>query len=195
MLHDTELTHRINCGWAKFHAQKKILCSKHYPLQDRLRLFEATVTPSVLYACGGWTMKASRENSLRVAQRSMLRRIVQVGRRSAKTEDSGDGDESSQESTQTSDAEADIGEPVGAEPWVDWIRRSTMISEQLGAKARVSDWVAEQRRRKLSWAGRVLSRTDGRWTTQALHWLPTGGARKVGRPVRKWLDMMPSNLI
>ena len=51
-LHDVELDHRIKQGWKKFMTQKEMLCGKAYPLRDRLRLFNATVTPTVLYGCG-----------------------------------------------------------------------------------------------------------------------------------------------
>jgi hypothetical protein len=68
--HDTEIQNRINRGWAKFHTFKKELCGRCFPLSDRLRLFEATVTPSVLYGCGSWTMTKEREQSLRMLKSS-----------------------------------------------------------------------------------------------------------------------------
>ena len=86
--HDVELQNRINRGWAKFNSLKSELTCQHYPLKDRLRLFEACVTPSVLYSCGTWTMNAERERLVRTAQQRMLRKIVRVGRRvAAKDED------------------------------------------------------------------------------------------------------------
>ena len=66
--------------WAKFMSHKKELCGRCYPLRDRLKLFNATVTPTVLYGCGSWTMTKEREQQLRTAQRKMLRWIVGVGR-------------------------------------------------------------------------------------------------------------------
>jgi hypothetical protein len=87
-LHDEEVRHRIRRGWAKFHQFKKELCGRNFPLVHRLRLFEAVVTPSVLYGCGTWTMNKDRERSLRTAQRQMMRTMVKVGRRTfTKTED------------------------------------------------------------------------------------------------------------
>ena len=75
---DTELRNRISKGWAKFMSLKRQLCCKRYPLHARIKLFNATVTPSVLYACGAWSMTTSRKQELRVAQRKMLRRIVRI---------------------------------------------------------------------------------------------------------------------
>ena len=48
------------------------------------------------------------------------------------------------------------------------------------------DWVTEQRRRKWKWAGHVARRTDGRWSTRVLHWLPSKGERTRGRPATRW---------
>jgi len=79
--HDVEIAHRLKRAWAKFMSYKKELCGKHYPLRDRLKLFNATVTPTVLYGCGCWTMTKEREKKLRTAQRKMLRWIVGVGRK------------------------------------------------------------------------------------------------------------------
>ena len=86
--HDTEIDHRIACGWAKFNQYKKELCCRHYPLIDRLRLFESVITPTVLYSAGTWTMNAARMKKLKVAQRRMLRNIVQVVRRRGRAHDS-----------------------------------------------------------------------------------------------------------
>jgi hypothetical protein len=191
LLHDAELTHRINCGWAKFHANKKELCSRHYPPQDRLRLCEATVTPSVLYACGTWTMTRARARLLRVAQRRMLRTIVGVGRRTApkRVEETSQLSETSADiSTASADNESEIDDPAAGETWVDWIRRATQVSEALGAKARITDWTSEQRRRKFLWAGHLSRRTDGRWSAKSLLWTPSGGSRKVGHPTARWAD-------
>ena len=52
-------------------------------MKDRLMLFNATVTPTVLYGCGCWVMIDARERKLRTTQRRMLRWIVGVGRRKA----------------------------------------------------------------------------------------------------------------
>ena len=78
--HDQEIRHRINCGWAKFTANKDILCDRHYPLKQRFRLFNNIVTPCVLYGCGSWTMTEARRSRLKVTQRQMLRKIVQTPR-------------------------------------------------------------------------------------------------------------------
>ena len=79
--HDVEIEHRLARAWAKFVSYKNERCSRHYSLAHRLRLFDATVTPTVLYACGSWTMIDTREKKLRTVQRKMIRWIVGMGRR------------------------------------------------------------------------------------------------------------------
>lgn len=182
-LHDTEIQHRINCGWSKFHVFKKGLCCKHYPLHDRLRLFEATVTPCVLYGCGTWTMTKDREHALRVAQRRMLRKIVQVGRRRKLDL------EPSASDSESSDAGGATTQDDDLEDWVEWIKRATWAAEGAAKKARVTDWVEEQARRKFRWVGHVARRDDGRWNERLIHWCPNGSRRR-GHPKRKWPDVL-----
>ena len=81
---DTELRHRISRGWAKFGAYRSELTNKKYSLFARMRLFNAVVTPSVLYGCGSWTMTRSREQLLRSVQRKMMRSILGKGRKPKK---------------------------------------------------------------------------------------------------------------
>ena len=162
---DREIKHRIAAGWAKFTTYKTELCDRKIPLDRRLKLFEAVVTPTVLYASGCWTMTAERENRLKVARRRMLRKIGQVPRWRI------------------------CGEDGGPEDWVSYIVRSTYFVEEKGAKAGVADWVKEQRRRKWRWAGHVARLGDRRWTKLALDWMPSG-VRRQGRPTTRWEDTL-----
>jgi hypothetical protein len=82
--HDHEIDNRIAKAWGKFHMYKAELCSRHYPLSKRLRLFDKVVTPTVMYGSGCWTATVDRQNKLRVAQRQMLRKIVQTAKSSAR---------------------------------------------------------------------------------------------------------------
>eukprot|EP00973_Karenia_brevis_P085813 11903845-Karenia_brevis.AAC.1 len=45
----TELQNRIAAAWGKFNQFRHELTSRIYPLTDRLRLFDAVVTATVLY--------------------------------------------------------------------------------------------------------------------------------------------------
>ena len=48
-LHDTELSNRLKKGWGKFFAFKAELCRKHIRIKDWFRLFNAIVSPIMLY--------------------------------------------------------------------------------------------------------------------------------------------------
>ena len=184
--HDTEIDHRITRGWAKFHKHKLELCGKHFPLKDRLRLFEAVITPTVLYSAGTWTMNAERERKLKTAQRRMLRTIVKVGRRPIPKNENDDVETTDSEQTQANSSDASA-EPQVMESYVEWITRATRISEKAAAGANVTDWIRGQRHRKWSLCGHTLRREDGRWSTTVLKWNP-GGSRKIGHPVMRWTD-------
>ena len=78
--HTTELSNRIASGWAAFFKFKHALCDRKLPLQDRIKLLEATVTPCVMYACAAWTMTADMEAQLKTTKRKMLRRMIRTTR-------------------------------------------------------------------------------------------------------------------
>ena len=177
--HDTELNHRISKVCAKFGVFRKELTDKHYSLRDRLRLFNAVVTPCILYGCSSWVMTVTRERKLRAAQRKMLRAILGKGR--AVIEHFDGSSTESQQSTATHDGE-------DLEPWVSWIQRVTHEALESMSLAGVPEWVDERRRRKWRWCGHVCRRHDGRWTSKVLRWEPHNGSRNRGHPFGRWFD-------
>jgi hypothetical protein len=160
--HNREIKHRISYGWAKFMKYKDELCDRRISLEKRLKLFDSVVTPTVLYGSCCWTMTKEREHLLKVAERRMLRKIVQVARWRA----CGEAEE---------------------EPWVSYIVRSTRTAERISEIAGIANWVREQKRRKWRWGGHVARCMDRRWTQLVLHWVPDG-RRGVGRPSLRWED-------
>ena len=70
-----EIESRIGAAWCSFHKHKQELCCKHYRLQDRCRLFDATVTPTLLYGCAAWALTGNLERDLKVQRRRMLRYV------------------------------------------------------------------------------------------------------------------------
>ena len=78
---ETEVENRIAAAWRKFHLLKRELTTKSYSLNSRIRLFQGTVTPTVLYACTSWTLTVELENRLKRTQRQMLRMILGSPRR------------------------------------------------------------------------------------------------------------------
>ena len=187
---DRELDNRINKGWAKFAMYKGELCDGAYSLIHRLRLFNAVVTPSVMYGAGCWTMTGERERKLRTAQRKMLRKMLRMGRKVARQHideeaerDSTSRSETTEPSTEMDEEDEGEDEKKEEETWVEWMIRTARAASCAMQKANVPDWVQEQKRRKWRWAGHVARRTDMRWSTFMLGWVPVKrGARPVGRP-------------
>ena len=167
--HDVELKNRIDRAWRKFAVFNDVLTNKSYSLSHRLRLFQATVQPTMLYACCCWVLTKDRAQKVRTLQRRMLRRIIGIKRKVSE-------DERGTES---------------GEPWGDWMQRSTRIVESTMQNFGLKDWVAEVHRRKFRWAGHVARRTDDRWTKEVLDWTPVGHRRR-GRPLLRWTDSIES---
>ena len=146
--HEVEMAHRTRKGWGKFMGNKDILCNKFFPLGDRLRLWEATVTATVLYGSDAWTMTKKRESGLRAVQRKMLRMMLGSGRKAIcregeeeeEEDEDGDGDSDDDRGSEEDSEDDEEGEEEKEEieTWVEWLVRTTRLAEALGKRARVS---------------------------------------------------------
>ena len=74
--HKEQLENRISAAWRNFFFLKQELTGHAYSLNDRLRLFHGTVTPTLLYSSETWTLTADLENRIPRTQRQMLRMIL-----------------------------------------------------------------------------------------------------------------------
>ena len=200
---EVELESRMHAAWATFMKNRSVLCSRKYPLQARLKLFETTVSKSALYGSETWTMRAQDRRQLRSTQRRMLRWMVgqrrtqsAVGMVSALASGgSGNSSSSSTSSTQSEPQEQESEQETGAdgedeqlEDFVSWMQRTTGLAVGELAKARIEDWVTQQRRRYWRWAGHITRLGDQRWTGRASIWQPAAGSRAVGHPKKRWED-------
>ena len=77
---------RIRAAWATFRKYRQELTSKKYMLKLRLRLFDATVSPTLCYASGTWSPSREHERMIQSTQRKMLRLIIQTKRKYKKIE-------------------------------------------------------------------------------------------------------------
>ena len=75
---EAELNNRIAAGWATFHKHKGELCNKFYRLEDRVKLSEPTVTPTVLYGSATWALTQVMERKLITARHRMLRYVFRI---------------------------------------------------------------------------------------------------------------------
>jgi hypothetical protein len=165
-LHEKEISHRIGAGWASFMKFKGELCGKQYSQAAKAMLFDAIVTPTVLYAAATWSTTADMERMLRTSRRRMIRLMFGGGRKPT-----------------TFDGERT------EECWVDYIKRATHRAENIMIKYGSEDWVTLQRRRKWRFAGRVAQISDERWSRRLLAWRPDfGRGRSRGRPLTRWSD-------
>ena len=70
------LEHRSKCAWLKYHHIGSTLQNRNISIKLRLRLFDAVVTPSVLYSLATTPSTQSQLGKLDALQRKMSRRIV-----------------------------------------------------------------------------------------------------------------------
>ena len=188
----SEIENRIAIAWRKFHAQKQELTGKTYSLNDRLRLFNGTVTPTILYGSETWTMTKEIEQRIRATQRQMLRMIVRIPRRVMEpSAESAASDVTSEEADENIDIS--IETEVELEPWSEWIQRATHEAENRMKRLNFEDWISLQRRRKWKWAQKVATSTGDSWILDAVTWDPyprlsTAASRRVGRPTKRWTD-------
>ena len=70
-LQTTEIKSQIRSAWATFHKYRQELTSKNYMLKHRLRLFDATVSPTVCYAAGTWAPNKENERMIQSTQRKI----------------------------------------------------------------------------------------------------------------------------
>ena len=187
--HKTEVKNRIAAGWGAFMKYKTELCSKHCSLRLKAKLFEAVVTPCVMYGCAAWTLTDGLEKRLRVTRRHMLRMMFASRRRivDSHTATNPDGEDSASEEEieappdVCSDAEDEL------EPWPEFIQRVTHHVEELLERTCMEDWVVLHRRRKWQFLHRTATVEDDRWSKRLLAWQPFG-VRAVGRPCTRWSD-------
>ena len=84
-LNGEEQRGRISAGWGCFSKLKHILCNKSIPWGRRLKLFEATVTATVLYGAGAWALTMSMADALERTRRRMLQKKCALPRLEAET--------------------------------------------------------------------------------------------------------------
>eukprot|EP00973_Karenia_brevis_P022946 3159671-Karenia_brevis.AAC.1 len=75
-----ELEHRIKAAWGKFHQLMPLLRHREAPLKQRLRLFDTTVSKTLLWASESWALTVKEKQRLRTVWRSMIRKFAAKAR-------------------------------------------------------------------------------------------------------------------
>ena len=160
--HEQEVRHRIANAWKSFHINKNVLCNRNYNLKDRIRLFEAAVTQTLLYGCAAWALTKEMKRCLQVERRKMLIYVFRIFR---------------------------IKEDEVKETWETYMQRSSRKIDEISKQHGMEDWVTQCLRRKWKFAGKTARQTDKRWSNTILRWKPDGGrGRQRGRPKTRWED-------
>ena len=71
-----EVAHRIQCGWHKFGRHSSTLLNKNVSIKLRLKLFDAVVTPSILFGLHVLPISGKNMTKITGCQNKMLRKIV-----------------------------------------------------------------------------------------------------------------------
>jgi len=166
-VYQTELDNRLAAAWASFMKFKSELCNKKCPLRSRVRLFDAVVSPCVLYASSCWTLTAAMTQQLQTTRRRMMRWMLGSYRPMHSHDEGG----------------------RSLEAYVEHIQRTTRSAEALFARFGSTSWISAHRSRKWKLAAKIAKASDGRWSQALLQWIPVHGrGRDVGRPRTRWSD-------
>ena len=161
-IQEEELKNRFSRAWAKFNIHKQDLVNDKIPIHPRLKLFDATVTPTFLYCSEAWALTQEMRDSIKSQQRKMLRCIAKCHRTF----------------------------PNGSyttEEYVDWVKKATSKVNLLMGRYGAQDWVYTQRGRKWEWANKIANMLDSRWTFEVIKWNPPE-VKIRGRPKTRWSD-------
>ena len=202
--HITELNNRVASAWRKFHTLRHELTSKTYKLQSRLQLFDATVTPTMMYASGAWTLNKQMLTTLKRTQRKMLRLIVSTPRRrqeptTTNSEPSTDDVASNNSNTTDLAQLLNLTDDDLLEPWPDYIKRATQEAETHYKSTNLQEWTTLYHKKQWRWAQRVANQTHNRWSHLAAQWQPEldnkrPTIRRNARPRKRWDDDITSFL-
>ena len=170
-VHNTEFDNRVARAWAAFSKHKQELTDRRHRLKQRLKLFDAVVTSTLLYGCETWTLRTDQQRRLKTVQRKMLRMVLNAKRRPAATE-----------SSDEPEADSIVSEVDELEPWNEYLKRTAQWTEEQLEKAGLHQWTAKWRQRKWSWASKVLGAEQDKWSTTATKWHPLlHSSRSCGR--------------
>ena len=197
--HATEVQHRISCAWRKFHSLRKELTNKHYSLKSRMRLFNGTITPTILYACTSWTLTNDLALAILRTQRRMLRLIIGTPRRLIQPPQPNDSTKpnTSSDSINTNDHTptqlTQLKQDGHLELWSDYVQRATRVAEATMTRHNFNDWVTTHYQRKQRWAQHVAKLPTNRWSYLVTNWRPEISEsrpvyRRQGRPCKRWHD-------
>ena len=182
--HDVEIHSRIRNAWKCFMQQRAELTDRKYSLNSRLRLFDCTVSTTMLYGSATWVLTRELEDHIRRTQRKMLRMVVRTAWRKERKESTST---SSSTLSGASSSSSSTSSSCILEPWPDVIQRATHAADHLMAALGLRDWVAEHRKSAVQWSSRMRTEQPS-WAQIAFGWEPFDCTRRPEGPRRRWAD-------
>ena len=76
-----EIAHRIQCAWFKFGTHARVLTNKRISVKLRLKLFDATISPSLLFGLSALPVHEVSAKKLDATQREMYRQIQSINQK------------------------------------------------------------------------------------------------------------------
>ena len=70
------VNYRMECAWAKYHANSHVLTNRNISLRLRLRLFDAVVTPTAAHRRSSNGLTEEHRRRIDSARRLMLRKVA-----------------------------------------------------------------------------------------------------------------------
>ena len=179
--HQTEFDNRVAKAWGAFSKHKQELTDRRHSVRNRLRLFDAVVSSTLLYGCETWTLRTDQERRLTVLQKKMLRVVLNAKRRTVASSSSEEESEETEEGRNTE----------RLEPWRDFLKRTAEWTDEQLKRASLEPWSAHWRRRKWMWVTNLLEAGNCKWSTIATQWQPllhskNACVRRQARPKRRW---------
>ena len=180
-LHEAEFSNRLAAAWGSFTRHKQELTDRRHRLHNRLKLFDAVVSSTLLYGCETWSLRVDQQRRLQVVQRKMLRMVLNSKRRTLPGSNASDA-------TEDSGSESD---PTYLEPWVDFLKRTAQWTDQQLERAGLCQWTVQWKSRKWSWAAKLMEGNTDKWSTMATLWQPllhssVSRGRRQARPKKRW---------
>ncbi|XP_047000687.1 uncharacterized protein LOC124616424 [Schistocerca americana] len=78
---ESEIQHRINCGWNNWRKMSGVLCDKKVSIGLKGKVYKSVVRPAMIYGAETWPIAEAQERKMEEAEMRMLRWMCGVTRK------------------------------------------------------------------------------------------------------------------
>ncbi|XP_046986893.1 uncharacterized protein LOC124561545 [Schistocerca americana] len=148
---ESEIQHRINCGWNNWRKMSGVLCDKKVRIGLKGKVFKSVVRPAMIYGVETWPITVAQERKMEVAEMRMLR-------------------------------------------WMCGVTRKYRIrNEFVRGAVKVGPMGKKIQESRLKWYGHLRKKGE-EYIGNRVEDIKIEGARRRGRPKRRWKDKMSGDL-